>query len=78
MKRILGDEFGDRIEPFDELAARSYAGPAAANRRAGRTVALADAQLVAICASLGAALATRNVSDFEGFDIALADPWDGP
>ncbi|MHB1783106.1 MAG: PIN domain-containing protein [Acidimicrobiales bacterium] len=78
MKQILGDEFGDRIEPFDELAARSYAGPAAVNRRAGRTVAFADAQIAAICASLGAALATRNLSDFAGFDIALVDPWDGP
>ena len=45
--------------------------------RVART-ALRTKQIAAICASLGAALATRNLADFEGFDIALVDPWDGP
>ena len=34
-----------------------------------------DAQIAAIARSRGAALATRNVADFQGCGIAIVDPW---
>ena len=35
----------------------------------------ADALIAAVCRSQGAALATRNVSDFDGTGIEIIDPW---
>jgi predicted nucleic acid-binding protein len=71
---ILDEELG--VEPFDEAAARAYADPAAQRRRTGKPVALADGQIAAICLSLGATLATRNINDFAGFGIDLINPWE--
>ena len=34
-----------------------------------------DALTAAVCRSQGAALATRNVSDFEGTGIEIMAPW---
>lgn len=44
-------------------------------RRAGRPMSIPDAQIAGICLTRGAALATRNVKDFEGLGIELIDPW---
>ena len=73
---ILNEELG--IEPFDEPAARAYAEPAAQRRQAGEPVSFADGQIAAICRSLGATLATRNVDDFAGFGINVVNPWTHP
>ena len=43
--------------------------------RSGRPIAKADAQIAAIAQSRGAALATRNVPDFEGCGIDVINPW---
>jgi predicted nucleic acid-binding protein len=72
---MLAEDFADRILPFDSPAASAYARIAAARRRAGRPISQADAQIAAIAASRGAALATRNVPDFVDCSIALIDPW---
>jgi len=37
---------------------------------------LADAQIAAICLARDAALATRNVKDFEGCGLTLINPFD--
>jgi toxin FitB len=34
-----------------------------------------DCQIVAIARAHGAAMATRNVTDFEGCGVAVIDPW---
>ncbi len=52
--------------------ARAYVSPP---ERAGRPISADDAQIAAICRKLGATLATRNTSDFEGAGIDLLDPW---
>jgi plasmid stability protein len=38
-------------------------------------VQLADAQIAAMALRNGAALATRNLKDFEGCGLRLIDPW---
>ena len=73
---ILAEELD--IEPFDESSARAYAQPAAHRRQAGKPVSLADGQIAAICHSLDATLATRNVDDFAGFGIHVVNPWTHP
>lgn len=67
--------FSGRVLPFHEAAARAFA-PIASRRRAqGRPISLFDAQIAAIARAHGAALATRNTSDFEGCGVTLINPW---
>ena len=72
---ILREQFPGRILPFDSNAARSYADIAAARRAAGRPIGFADCQIAAIARSSGAAVATRNVKDFEGCGVEVINPW---
>lgn len=72
---MLAEDFAGRILPFDSAAAEAYAPIAAARRLAGRPISQADAQIAAIAASRGAALATRNVTDFTDCGITILDPW---
>jgi len=74
---MLAEDFAGRILPFDSAAAGAYASIAAARRLAGRPISQADAQIAAIAASRGAAIATRNVADFTDCGIAVLDPWAG-
>lgn len=69
-------DFGDVILAFDVYAARSYAAIVAGRERAGHPIAIADAQIAAICACREARLATRNTDDFDGTGISLVNPWD--
>lgn len=72
--------FQGRIYPFDEPAAEAAARLFATARAVGRGARqlpanLADLQTAGIAASNGLSLATRNISDFESFGLALIDPW---
>ena len=60
---------------FDEEAASHYAEIVVAREAAGNPIALADAQIAAICRSHAATCATRNTKDFVGTGIDLIDPW---
>lgn len=72
---MLAEDFAGRILPFDSAAAEAYASIAAARRLAGRPISQADAQIAAIAASRGAAIATRNIMDFEGCGPEVVNPW---
>lgn len=72
---LLNDALRGRIVPFDERAARRYADVISGRERAGRPIAVPDAQIAAICRELGAVLATRNMKDFEETGVELVDPW---
>ena len=67
--------FRGRILPFDSEAAEAFAALAAGRRQVGRPISQADAQIAAIARSRGAALATRNVADFEGCGVEIVNPW---
>ena len=54
--------------PANSEAAEAFAALAAGRRQVGRPISQADAQIAAIARSRGAALATRNVPDFEGLN----------
>lgn len=77
MDEILQEDFRARILPFDSPAAVAYAAIAADRRAAGRPISQFDCQVAAIARAHGAAVATRNVRDFEGCGIDIIDPWQG-
>jgi len=72
---MFAEDFNDRILAFNSDAAAAYADIAVARRNMGRPIAQFDAQIAAIARSTGAAVATRNVGDFEGCGIELVNPW---
>lgn len=67
--------FSDQVLPVDTAAAEHYAVIASSRERTGKPIAGFDALIGAVCRSQGAALATRNVSDFDGTGIEVIDPW---
>jgi toxin FitB len=67
--------FEDQILPVDTAVAEHYAAIASGRERAGTPIAGFDALIAAVCRRQGAALATRNVSDFDGTGIEIIDPW---
>jgi len=72
---MFAEDFAGRIFGFGTEAAPHYARIAAERRRAGRPISHFDAQIAAIACSTGAAIATRNRTDFEGCGVKLVDPW---
>jgi predicted nucleic acid-binding protein len=64
-----------RILPFDSEVAEAYSQIAASRRAMGRPISEADARIAAITHSRGAALATRNIADFEHCGIKVLNPW---
>jgi toxin FitB len=75
---VVTEDFAGRILTFDSSAARAFAILTADRQRAGRPMSFADALIAATARANGAALATRNILDFEGCDVALINPWDSP
>ncbi len=75
---MLEQDFAGQILSFDLNAASVYAVILAERERIGQTMAMADAQIAAICLSRDATLATRNTRHFEGLGLALMNPWDSP
>jgi uncharacterized protein (DUF4415 family) len=52
-----------------------YSRIAASRKAAGRPIAQFDAMIAAVARSRGAALATRNLKDFDDCGVELMDPW---
>jgi toxin FitB len=75
LHRIFANAYAGRILPFDSNAAIQFADLTANRQRMGLPIKMPDAQIAAIVRSHGAALATRNVSDFEHCGIELINPW---
>jgi toxin FitB len=68
--------FADQVLSFDPPAAGEYALVVSHRERLGAPIEGFDAQIAAICRVRGAALATRNVSDFRDTGIEIINPWD--
>ncbi|ANI92858.1 type II toxin-antitoxin system VapC family toxin [Dietzia timorensis] len=66
---------GRAVLPFDDLAADRYADVLVSRENAGVPISTGVAQIAAICLSLGATCATRNVKDFVHTGVDLVDPW---
>jgi predicted nucleic acid-binding protein len=74
-KAMFEEDFSGRILPFSSNAALLYAQIVVERRRVGRPISHFDAQIAAIARSSGAAIATRNVADFDRCDTNVINPW---
>ena len=72
---MVAEDFADRVLPFDGAAARAFADIFAERRTMGRTIGFPDCQIAATARTRGAAVATRNVDDFDGCGITVVNPW---
>jgi toxin FitB len=75
LQATIQEDFNLRVLPFDLEASLIYAECAARRESLGQPISMADAQIAATCLRHDAALATRNVRDFEGIGLALINPW---
>ena len=75
MSGLFEHDFEGRVLPFDGAAVPHYVDVVAIRRRAGRPVSQFDAQIAAIALHHDAALATRNLRDFEGCGLRLINPF---
>lgn len=70
------DDYEGRRLGFGDDAAYLYGMISARRKSQGHSMETKDAMIAAICLSQGAALATRNVKDFEGLDLHLINPFE--
>lgn len=73
---LMARQFRARILAFDEATSRAYAVARSQHERNGRTVAVVDMLIAATALAHGAAVATRNIRDFEPFGLSLINPWE--
>ena len=66
----------DRTFAFDTQAAADYAHILVEREHRGTPTSIQDAMIAAIACSWDAAIATRNIKDFEGTDVELINPWE--
>ncbi len=76
LNRLLTDDFKGRVLAFEGDAPVLTGRLRAKRESLGRPISVADAMIAAICLFHGATLATRNVKDFEGLDLALVNPFE--
>lgn len=67
--------FEDQVLPFDAAAAAQYPMIVTRRDRAGLPIDGFAAQIASICHTHDAALATRNLKDFQDTGIDVIDPW---
>lgn len=72
---MVAEDFAGRVLAFDGAAAFAFAAVFAERRAAGRPIGFPDCQIAATARAHGAAVATRNVSDFEGCGVTIVNPW---
>ena len=72
---MFREDFAGRILPFGSDAAQAYARIATDRRRLGLPVSVFDAQNAGIARASGAAIATRNVTDYDGCGVRVVNPW---
>lgn len=75
--RLTGEFVVRTIVVDNEVAERSGRLRALAAAQ-GRTASIADALIAAAGQIRGLTIATRNIRDFQAFDIPVLDPWKAP
>ena len=68
--------FANRVLVFDSNAAVEYAAIGARRKAAGKPMSTMDCQIAAIARSKGAAVATRDVRDFQNCGVEIINPWE--
>nr|WP_210318936.1 type II toxin-antitoxin system VapC family toxin [Rhizobium paranaense] len=73
----LPQRFEHRVLPVNEPIAMAWGDLMGLAKRNGRGLSSMDGLIAATAITHDLTLATRNIRDFEGFGIELADPWIG-
>jgi len=76
LSELLVRLFGARILPFDRQAALTYAPLVGRARAEGRPLSVVDAQIAAIAALHGFAVATRDTAPFIAAGVSVINPWE--
>ncbi|TIN31395.1 MAG: type II toxin-antitoxin system VapC family toxin [Mesorhizobium sp.] len=76
LDHLVTEQFAGRIVEFSGSIPRFAGKLRAARERNGRPISLSDAMIAAICLAHDAALATRNVRDFDGLDLKIINPFE--
>ena len=75
LEHIFSTLFANRVLTLDSAAAYMYAEIYSLRLQNGRRISEMDAMIAAIAKVHGAAVVTRNVSDFEHCGIEVINPW---
>lgn len=78
MQSSIVSLYDDRILPLDRAGAEWAAQFRAEARRAGHTLDLGDALIAGIAKANALTIATRNIADFQGINVATFNPWETP
>jgi len=81
LRQVLSDfiaEFDERILPLERVEAEWAARLRAEAHLSGRVLHLGDALIAGTARAHGLSIATRNVKDFDGLDVNVANPWHTP
>ena len=81
LQQVLSDfiaEFDDRILPLERIEAEWAARLRAEAHLSGRVLHLGNALIAGTAKAHGLSVATRNVKDFDGLDVNIANPWQTP
>lgn len=68
--------FAGRILPVTEPIAERMGQWAGEGEARGRTIKIADGMIAATALERDLTLVTRNVKDFDGFGVAIFNPWE--
>jgi len=72
---VLMDELGQRVAPFDKVAAQRASELMSSRHKKGRPVELRDTMIAGIVLACHATLATRNTPHFEDLSVPVINPW---
>ena len=72
---MIEDEFEGKVLPFERSAACEFAYIYADRSASGRQISFSDCLIAATARAHEAAVATRDVNDFEGCGIEVINPW---
>lgn len=61
---------------FNSVAATDYSHVVTRRNVLGRPISVLDAQIVSICVTRVAVLATSNAKDYRGCGVEVVNPWD--
>jgi toxin FitB len=74
-ERVIEEDLGRRVLPFDHMAAEQTAALMAVRRVAGLRRDLRDTMIAGIAQAQRATLATRNGRHFDDVTVPVVDPW---
>ena len=74
-EKLVLDQIGGRIAPFDAAAAQHAGDLMASRHRKGRPTELRDTMIAGIVLACHATLATRNTRHFDDLSVPVIDPW---